>query len=594
MSLRNLTSINNTKIFCGDFDCKNMTCENMNMPAGADLDAHNVSIDNDLLVKTQDGLNTIKYNTPNIGNAGDQLTIDALGNAYWANSAGPSGVSNPMSNDLDINNFDLLNVEKLENLNAPVGSEAQITLSTPNGITRLEGLELEMAYGFTDYLNGDIKNLGSLTVKGISLNTASPAPSSIEFLNDIDLKNNEIKNVGLLNNCILVRSEADLPNPITTGNYLIMDNITLTQSYTVNDNVSFFGLGREGKSSLNFLNTDPFPNFCLQIIDASVSFNNLTITNQSSVYDLMNCVNNTKDKILTFSNCAITDCKNANVVLISGFDLVDLNQCLFQYNYPSGSHFRHTNGSKLQISSCEFLRQLERGSSPFNYGTADMINLVGSFGAINISSNLIHPRNTQNGINIDPTLTSLNALIGSNTFISVGLTTGRLIDYNTSINQYPFLIISDNTGVRNEKALLEGQSIGNTTYTATTAGVWTPVDFGAGFTVPVINRFEPTLTPFEFQYKGKQPISCLVNVNITADQDTKGDDTVLFGLSQNGTIISQIQTDIKDGADKTFGFNSVLQLVENDLLRFECQNLTTGTDTNGFRATGFNGSLVEI
>ena len=61
MSIRNLTTTNDTNIFCGDFDCKNMTCDNMTMPTGADLDAHNVSIDNDLLVKTQDGLNNIKY-----------------------------------------------------------------------------------------------------------------------------------------------------------------------------------------------------------------------------------------------------------------------------------------------------------------------------------------------------------------------------------------------------------------------------------------------------------------------------------------------------------------------------------------------------
>jgi len=353
-------------------------------------------------------------------------------------------------------------------------------------------------------------------------------------------------------------------------------------------------LGREGKSSLNFNDTSPLGGYCLNITDATVSFSNLKLTNQSLVKDLMNCVNTAKDKILTFSNCSITDCKNANVINITGFDLVDLNQCLFQYNYPTNTHFQHINGSKLQISSCEFLRQLEKGSSPANWGTANMVDLVGSFGAINISGNLLHPQQSQDGININSSLTALEALISSNTFISLGLLTGVLINYNTSIDQYPFLVVSDNTGVRNEKAVLEGQSIGNLTYTATTAGVWNPVDFGAGFTVPVINRFSPTINPFEFKYDGKQPISCLVSVNITADQDTKGDDTILFGISQNGTIVSQIQTDIKDGVDKTFGFNTVLQLLQNDVLIFKVQNLTAGTNTNGFRATSFNGSLVEI
>lgn len=501
---------------------------------------------------------------------------------------------NPLINNLDINNNDLLNVEKLENLNAPVGSEAQITVSTPNGITRLEGLELEMAYGFTDYLNGDIKNLGSLAVKGIILNTAPPGPSSIEFLNDIDLKNNEIKNVGLLNNCILVRSEADLPHPnITSGNYIIMDNITCIRRYFIDDNVSIFGLGREGKSSLNFVNTDPFPAFCITIVDANVCFSNIRITNQSSVYDLMNCVNNAKDKVLTFSNCSITDCKNQNVMIIGGFDLVDLHQCLFQYNNPSNIHFRHTDGSKLQISNCEFLRQLERGSSPINYGTSNMIELRGTFGAINITGNLLHPQQSQDGIYIFNTLTALEAVIASNTFISVGLTTGILINYNTSINQYPFLIVSDNTGVINEKALLEGSSNNNTTYTSTVLNTYVPVDFGASFNILNIERFIQT-SGYEFKYTAKQPIKVLVNINQSCDHSTGGSDTILFALFVNGVLANNIQTDISSGSLKTFGFNTIVSLVQNSVLEFRVQNLTAGTNTNGFRCVSFNGSLVEV
>mgnify|MGYP003635613772 FL=1 len=217
------------------------------------------------------------------------------------------------------------------------------------------------------------------------------------------------------------------------------------------------------------------------------------------------------------------------------------------------------------------------------------------WGALNITGNLIHPQQTQSGIKLNSNVSALEGVLSSNTFISQGLTTGILIDYDgTDINQFPWLIVSDNSGVMNEKALLSASSQGNLTYTATTAGVYVPVDFGASFNVSVDNRFSPTANPFEFKYDGKQPISCLVAVTTTADHDTKGDDTILFALQQNANIVSIIETDIKDGATKSFSLNTVLSLQQNDILKFMCQNTTSGSDSDGFRATSFNGSLVEI
>jgi hypothetical protein len=262
----------------------------------------------------------------------------------------------------------------------------------------------------------------------------------------------------------------------------------------------------------------------------------------------------------------------------------------------SNKHAYFDSGSKLQISSCEFLRQANRTLTTF--GTAPMITIaqtVSNWGAINISGNLLHPQQTQNGIELSATVTPLEAVISSNTFISLGLTSGVLLKYQAgSINNYPSLVVSDNSGIRNEKALLEGNVLQNAVYTATVVGQYEPVDFGPGFITPIIFRFAPTANPFEFQYTGKAPISCLITVGITADQNTGGNDDILFGISQNGTIVSEIEVSLNSGTPKSFSFNTVLLLSQNDLLVFKVLNQTAGTNTNGFRSISFQGSLVEI
>lgn len=569
------------------------------------INSYDIKTENDLLVKTQDGKDYVKFNTPDKGQAGYQLTVDLNGNAYWAMASATGGVDNPMSQDLDGNNFNIVNVPNYQNTgDINIFSGTRLILSAPNEIKLSNGLNTKLDIGATDtkffnnnvsFDNKDLTQTNEIHMDFITSNQNA----NIRSLVDIDMFNSNIFSInsldsGILNGNILIRSENDLPNPIPTGNYLIMGNITFLSSYTLSGDVSFFGLGREGDSSMNFQIPIIAPGACINITDYNCSFNNLTLTNQSAIYILLEANNTAKDKILTFSNCKITNCKNASVFNIQGFDLVDCFNCLFQYNYPTVHHFYHNNGSKLQITSCEFLRQGQQANPITNWGTAPMISLDNNFGAVNISSNLLHPQQTQDGININSSFTALEALISSNTFISVGLTTGILINYNTSINQYPSLIVDNNTGIINQKSVLEGESANNTTFTATTTGVYEPVDFGTGFSVLTINRFSATANPYEFKYDAKQPIKCLITVNITADQSTGGNDDILFGLSQNGAVNKKIQTNISSGVPKTFGFNTIIQLSQNDLLQFKVQNTTAGTNANGFRAISFNGSLIEV
>jgi hypothetical protein len=422
----------------------------------------------------------------------------------------------------------------------------------------------------------------------------------ISCSNGIDMLNHDITNCALLysknlNNAKLIRVESDFITSSLSGIYIIYGKVTMTNPFTLSGDTVLIGAGGRETCSLDWNIADPGPNYCLTNTDFNLDIINLNISNISASFDLMRCSNPSKNKIMTVSNSSFRDCENSEVIYIDGFDLVDFNQVLFQYNQVSNKHFYIDSGSKLQISSCEFLRQANRTLTSF--GSAPMIEIdqtTTNWGAINISGNLIHPQQSQDGIKLG-SIVPLEAVISSNTFISLGLTTGVLINYTAgNINNYPSLLVSDNSGVRNEKALLEGNVLQNTVYTPTVAGQYETVDFGPGFITPIVFRFATTANPFEFEYTGKAPISCLVTVGITADHNTGGNDTILFGISQNGTIVSEIEVSLNSGTPKSFSFNTVLLLSQGDLLVFKVLNQTAGTNSQGFRCDSFQGSLIEV
>jgi len=421
----------------------------------------------------------------------------------------------------------------------------------------------------------------------------------ISMNNGIDMKTHPISNcssLGLkeLNNVKLIRSEADF-NASTnlSGAYVIYGDVTMTNGYTLTGDTTITGIGRD-ISSLNFDIGAPGTDYCIANTDYNLEISNVNFSNQSAEYNLLGCTNTGKDKIITMSNCSIRNCENAEAVNITGFDLVDINQVLMQYNQIGSRHFRVQDSSKLQVTSCEFLKGYNE-DIPSNFGSAPMIDLSGTFGAVNVSNNLIHPQQSQDGIRLQPSFNATASVISANTFISTNLVSGILLRYGAgSINNYPSLIVSDNTGIKNQKALLSANSQNNTTYTATVLNSYTAVDFGPNFTVDSDVRFSPTLNAFEFQYDADQPISCLVSVSVSADQDTKGDDTILFALEQNTVIASEYQVEIAANDVKSFTFTTVLTLEKNDILRFVVKNETAGTDSDGFRALSFISTLVEI
>jgi hypothetical protein len=349
------------------------------------------------------------------------------------------------------------------------------------------------------------------------------------------------KNVILpsINSVKYIYQASDLPNPITTGEYVIMGDIALTTSYNINAgvNVSIRGIGRS-KTKLRWTAITGLE--ALTIVDANVDIANLSL--ESDTGPLISYVNVAKDKVFSMTDCEITNV-NGSPLNIEGGDLIDLLQVLCWYNFGNATS-NFINVSKLQITSCEFLRYFERGSAPLNWATGNMIALSGSHGATNITSNLMHPQQTQNGIFIQDGATIYSALasaIVANTFIDIGLTTGQVYRYGgtNTIDNYPFLITSNNIGYENETALAEMRLEGNTLNTAVgMANTAYPINGGTAFTFPLTKRVS-TANTGTITYTAKNPtyFSIQASFKLTVVAGGNNQD-IEVGLLVNGTPVA--------------------------------------------------------
>lgn len=419
----------------------------------------------------------------------------------------------------------------------------------------------------------------------------------------LNMNNNNITNGGTITtNSLLVKSigiikyvytAADLPTSLG-GTYMICDQILLTGSstYTVANDCSFIGFGRD-TSGLIFIN----PSFsgvlsCLNIGNHNVSFFNLRLGNQSTLYNLLTANNPAKDKNFCMLNCYVSGCRGQSIMSITGYDIIDLNQLVYENNYPTINQLLISGTAKCQISNCTFYKQFQDvgGGGGGVSGTAPMMEITGACGSINVSGSVFAPYLTQDGVKLNVSLTTPSLVVSSNTFTDAGLTTGKLLNYVENIGY----CISSNSGILDDRALLAGISISNTVYTATILATYVGIDFGPDFTVTTINRFVPSLTPYAFIYNAKQPIYVSVNVNITADHGTGGLDLILFTLLKNNQPTSITSTSISATSPSTFGFNCIIPVVYGDTLRFGVQNTTAGTNAQGFRAVAFNGSLSQV
>lgn len=247
-----------------------------------------------------------------------------------------------------------------------------------------------------------------------------------------------------------------------------------------------------------------------------------------------------RDKVLTIINCQIRNCYD--VWYIEGFDLVDIQNTLVWYVQATTIGCQFKNVSKLQLSSCEFVRWFDETSipTPSGYATTPMIELLANgggsgFGAVNINGAIIHPQQTQVGIDIDTTSTTGFGTISSSALINVGLTTGKVFlpeipvvllpDYSQTAT-YNFDVFA-NQGILNSTSGIVSTVSSNATAT-TVSAVYADVNTGASATTAPAVRFTAS-TAGIVTYNGTKQIYCSIHASLTLDSGGN-DDTYTVGI----------------------------------------------------------------
>ena len=223
-----------------------------------------------------------------------------------------------------------------------------------------------------------------------------------------------------------VTEEADLPAALVANTtYVIRGKISVSTNHTCNvEGAEIIGLNRDS-DEIEFTGVGTFLtltdcNFNLNTVKFSSTQSNaiLAATNIGLVTDY----NAGRSKVLTILNCQFRG--TFDIMDITGYDLVDINNCLFFYIKATNFGLRFEDTSKIEITSCELIRWFDETTipiSPSGWSTASMIELqarnIASFGAININSCIIHPQQTQIGIDIDPASATLFGTISSNAFV---------------------------------------------------------------------------------------------------------------------------------------------------------------------------------
>ena len=417
-------------------------------------------------------------------------------------------------------------------------------------------------------------------------------------------------------NWIEVSQESDFGEEVTPGEielaantvYFVRGEITINSNLICNvEGVEIVGTDRNSDhliwNGVGVLLTVTDVNFGIRGL--RFSSNNVS----TSILDATNVAaagyNFGRLKVLTIFNCQFRG--TYDVIDVKGFDLVDINNNLFFYIKATNFGLRFQDTSKIQLSSCELIRWFDEtnianslgawsaGSYSIGdivtegpifykaltnnivqpstsigvdweaseYATVSMIELqannLASFGAVNINGCIIHPQQTQVGIDIDTASTTGFGTISGNAFINIGLTTGKVFlpevavlllpDYSqTATKTYD---IFANQGILNSIAY--GSFYDSTSGTNTLTGGttdWIPVEYGA---VPVaagtqrVSFSTPATQRGLLTYNGTKTIFAQISVSFVYNDTTGGSDQYNFGLSKSlgstpviGSIISTI------------------------------------------------------
>ncbi len=403
-----------------------------------------------------------------------------------------------------------------------------------------------------------------------------------------------------------VISAADIGTTLAANTtYVIIGKVTLTQTIqVVNVGSEVVGLNRDvdeidwrGGGNLFDIRDQNFSISNLKISSSTPGNNIIKGTNVGAGYNFA------RNKVLTILNCQFRG--TYDIMDIDGFDLVDINNCLFFYIKATNWGLRFRDTSKIEITSCELIRWFDEtnlanslgawsaGSyvigdivtdgptfykaltnnsvqpstsigvdwDATGYATVAMIelqaNLLASFGAVNINGCIIHPQQTQVGIDIDSLSTTGFGTISSNAFINVGLTTGKVFlpeasslpDYSVAATER--YDIFANQGLLNSTSGTVTTVTNNTQTTAITAGTPTIVDLNVAAVQQAGVRFVVDTATGRNTYTSSKQVYVSIHCTFSFSKQGKGTDDYTFYIAKNGATLPGSELAIPDLDDLT-------------------------------------------
>lgn len=384
--------------------------------------------------------------------------------------------------------------------------------------------------------------------------------------------------------------------------YIVRGDVTLTNELLVNvDGVSIIGNDRN-VDCLHYTGTT----FGIDINDASFTMRNLWLrcSGTGKILDAKNIdtadpTNNyQRTKVLEFVNVLIAN--TTNIFTIEGFELVDMQNVLVWYIADGTIGCQFQSVRHIEISSCEFYNWFEEGDST-NLDFYRQIEILDNSavgvgnGVVNLSTSIIHPEITQDGLYIDPLSTTGFGTITSNTFTDTNLTTGQLANFSYDLqNTY---IIQANQGVINGNASGTMSLTGN--IVALDNSATNPIVFkgsntagGGGFTspitFPIAVRVITSVADASFEYNSKIDATFYATVDCTVALTGTADVTVR--MRQNGVVITSSVgvVSIKSGVAERLSFTIIGQTTIGDVFDIEVESSNGGDVTvseltlNGF------------
>lgn len=295
-----------------------------------------------------------------------------------------------------------------------------------------------------------------------------------------------------------------------------------------------------------------------------------------------------RTKVIQIFGCEFRNL--TNVMTITGFELVDLNNTLCWYVRGSiGWQFKDVR--HLEMSSCELFNWFDEPTGSI-YSTASMVELLANgvdnvgFAVVNINSSIIHPEQTQVGFNVNSLSTTSFGTIASNTFIDVGVTSGGLFlpvvsglpDYSqTYTNTYD---VMSNQGLLNSTSGAIATMVGNSTTTSLSARTPVIVAVGTGGSAPTLQssvRFTLSATG-RLTYTATKQIYVSIHCTLSYQKQGGGIDPYAFYFYKNGSQLAGSQTNVETATTGSSSLVYGVLMAQNDYIELYVENLSSNDD----------------